>query len=169
MLGSTNEAPAEIEKSLSHSAQHLKGHLEYWVQFGAMLYRMLCGQAGERREQRWPKNWEACVGKWLRKLGLVSLEKRRLWRDLITMFQYLKGAHREDGNSLFTRSHMETTRGSDYKLLLRRFWWNTRGNFFTEPSFIGLISPREVVESKTLALLWFDRAGCCAILSRPCF
>lgn len=51
MLGSTNrdKAPAEIEKSLYNSAQHLSGHLEYWLQFGTRLYKILCGLAGERR------------------------------------------------------------------------------------------------------------------------
>jgi len=31
----------------------------------------------------------------LRKLELLSLEKRRFWRDLIVAFQYLKGAYRK--------------------------------------------------------------------------
>jgi len=40
--------------------------------------------------------------------------------DLITVLQYLKGSYREDGGSLFTRSHMKT-RGNEYKLLRRCF------------------------------------------------
>ena len=44
------------------------------------------------------------------------MEKRRLRGGLITVFQYLKGGYKEDGGSLFTRSHMEKTRGNGYKL-----------------------------------------------------
>lgn len=42
----------------------------------------------------------------LKDLDLVSPEKRRLRGHLITVFLY-----KEDGDSLFTRSHMELSKG----------------------------------------------------------
>ncbi|KAK4827364.1 hypothetical protein QYF61_017289 [Mycteria americana] len=52
----------------------------------------------------------------LKELGLFSLEKRRLRRDLITVFYYLKSGYKKDRGCLFTRRHMEKTRGYRYKL-----------------------------------------------------
>jgi len=57
----------------------------------------------------------------LRELGLFSLEKRRLWGELLAVFQYLKGAHRKAGEGLFTRACSDRTRGDGFKLKEGRF------------------------------------------------
>ena len=71
--------------------------------------------------------------------------------DLITLFQYLNAGYKEDGDSLFTRSHMEKMRGNGYKLLLGRCRLDTRGKFFTVRT-VGHWNnlPREVVDSPIL-------------------
>ena len=45
-----------------------------------------------------------CWEERLRDLGLFSLEKRRMQGDLVSAFQYLKGAYRKEGGNIFSRA-----------------------------------------------------------------
>jgi len=66
----------------------------------------------------------------LRELGLFSLEKRRLREDLITAFQYLKGAYRKDGENIFSRACCNSTRINGFKLREGRFRLDIGKKFF---------------------------------------
>jgi len=57
----------------------------------------------------------------LRELGLFSLEKRRLWADLIVAFQYLKGVFKQEEDWLFMTVDSVRSRGSSFKLIQGRF------------------------------------------------
>ena len=65
----------------------------------------------------------------LRELGFFSLEKRRLWGDLIAAFQDLKGAYKQERSLLFGRVDNSRIRGNG--LEEGRFRLDIRGNFFT--------------------------------------
>jgi len=66
----------------------------------------------------------------LRELVLISLEKRRLWGDLIAAFQYLKGAYEKDGDKVFSRACCYRKRGYGFKLKEGWFRLDIRKNFF---------------------------------------
>ncbi|KAJ7416235.1 zinc finger protein 648 [Willisornis vidua] len=58
------------------------------------------------------KKGDLCYKERLRELGFISLEKRRLWGDLIVAFQYLEGTYRKDE----ARACSDRTRGIDFRL-----------------------------------------------------
>ena len=73
------------------------------------------------------------MGYRLRDLGLFSLEKRRLWGDLIVSFQYWvwKGTYREAGEGLFKRACSDRMRENSFKLEEDRCRLDIRKKFFT--------------------------------------
>jgi len=67
----------------------------------------------------------------LGKLRLFSLEKRRLWGDLVEAFQYLKGAYKKAGEGFFTRVCSDRTSGIVFKVKEGRFRLENRKKFFS--------------------------------------
>ncbi|KAK4830388.1 hypothetical protein QYF61_010899 [Mycteria americana] len=156
MLGCINKGITSRDKAVIiplYSAL-ARPHLEYCVQFWSPLYKKDVDRL-ERVQRRASKMIKGLGSlpyeERLREPCSFNLEKRRLRGDLVTMFQYLKGGYKEYGDSLFTRSHMEKTRGNGYKLLLGKFQLDTRGRFFTMRIICYWNNlPREVVDSPTL-------------------
>lgn len=76
------------------------------VLFGAPHYKKDIGllRPVKRRPTKLMKRLENKIyEEWLRKLGLISLEKLRLRRDLLTCHNYLKGVCDKEGAGLFSQ------------------------------------------------------------------
>ena len=111
-----------------------RSHLEYCVQVWSLQCRrdMDLLECAQRRATKMIQGMEhLSYMDRLRELGLFSLEKRRLQKNLIAAFTYLKGSNRKKGDRLFSRVCCYRTRGNGFKIKEGRFRLDIRKKYFT--------------------------------------
>ena len=96
------------------SSMLARRHLQYCIQAWGLQYRkdVELLERVQRRATKMIRGLEhLSYEERLRELGLFSLEKRRLWGDLIVAFQCLKGENKQEGERLFTRVNSDREGG----------------------------------------------------------
>lgn len=64
----------------------------------------------------------------LRELGMSSLLKKRIRENMITIFQHLRGYHKDERIGLVSKATEGRTRSNEWKL--REIQPRSKGNFF---------------------------------------
>jgi len=130
----------------------LRAHLEYCIQLWSPQHNKdmeLLEQVQRRATKMIRDLYHLSYEERLRELRLLSLEKRRLWEDLVLVFQYLKGVYRQDRENTFSKPCCDRTRGNGFKLREGKFRLDIRKKFFTI-SVMKHWLPRKAVEDPSL-------------------
>ena len=97
----------------------------------------------------------------LTRLGLFSLEFRRMRGDLTEAYKILIGLDRVDAGGIFPMVEVSRTRGHSLRIQGRSFRMEMRGHFFTQ-RVVSLWNslPQKVIDAKTLNAFkrWLDIA-----------